>query len=185
MAILKALQVLLMCSQGWELGEKTTSKSRLGRDLIVLGLQGNRELALPSPRSALNGRKLRSRPQTRGSRCGQDPVSFSSPFLPPYCLFSCDNIYAGWRAGNQCVCMCVVRLSPFFSLFLIFWPCCMVLGILVSQPRVKPKSRPRAKPPAVEAWILNHGTTREILWEIFFRQLHQGDLFVHSSPRHT
>ena len=117
MAILKALQVLLMCSRGWELGEKTTSKSRLGRDLIVLGLQGNRELALPSPRSALNGRKLRSRPQTRGSRCGQDPVSFSSPFLPPYCLFSCDNIYAGWRAGNRCVCMCVVRLSTFFSFF--------------------------------------------------------------------
>ena len=37
----------------------------------------------------------------------------------------------------------------------MFWLCHTARGILVSQPGIKPM------PPAVEAWSLNHWTTRE------------------------
>ena len=41
-------------------------------------------------------------------------------------------------------------------LFFSFWPYCALCGILVPQPGIKPA------PPALEAWSLNHWTTREV-----------------------
>ena len=116
LVVLKALQVLLMCSQGWELGEKTTPKSRLGRDLIVWDRRATESWHC-CPRSALNGRKLRSRPQTRGSRHGQDPVSFSCPFLPPYCLLAVITSTLVGELGTR-VYACVWFVSPLSFLFI-------------------------------------------------------------------
>ena len=47
--------------------------------------------------------------------------------------------------------------------FLFFWPRCTAYGILVPQPGIEPV------PPAVEAWSLNHWTTREVpkTWYIY------------------
>ena len=50
-----------------------------------------------------------------------------------------------------CVCVCVYTIYLF-----IFWLCRAACGILVPQPEVKPAT------PAVEAWSLNHWTTREV-----------------------
>ena len=38
----------------------------------------------------------------------------------------------------------------------IFWPCCVVCGILVPQPGIKPV------PPALKMQSLNHWTSREV-----------------------
>ena len=50
-----------------------------------------------------------------------------------------------------------LKLRGFWGLnhvlyFILFWPC----GILVPQPGIKPMS------PVLEAWSLNHWTTREV-----------------------
>ena len=50
---------------------------------------------------------------------------------------------------------------PFFFLvkkgvYVYFWRCCTACSFLVPQPGIKPV------PPAVEAWSLNHWTTREV-----------------------
>ena len=37
-----------------------------------------------------------------------------------------------------------------------FWPCCTAYGILIPRPGIEPM------PPALEAWSLNHWTTREV-----------------------
>ena len=46
-------------------------------------------------------------------------------------------------------------------IYLCFWPCCAVCRILGPQPGIKPT------PPALEAWNLNHWTTREVPVFIF------------------
>ena len=46
--------------------------------------------------------------------------------------------------------------SVFLFVFLIVWPCRMACGILVPRPGIEPM------PPALEAWSLNHWTTREV-----------------------
>ena len=42
-------------------------------------------------------------------------------------------------------------------MYQVFWPCCKACGILVPQPWNPPT------PPTLEAWSLNHWTTREVL----------------------
>ena len=49
-----------------------------------------------------------------------------------------------------------VLLIFFKTLKKFFWPCHTTYGILVPWPGIKPL------PPAVEAWSLNHWTTREV-----------------------
>ena len=63
----------------------------------------------------------------------------------------------------------------FLNLFLIFWLCHMICGILVRPPGIEPTH------PALEAWRLNHWTAREIRgapfitgkWNCFFFFLKQ------------
>ena len=49
-------------------------------------------------------------------------------------------------------------------LLLLFWPCSMTCGILVPWPGIKPV------PLALEVWILNHWTTKEITGYYFWDQ---------------
>ena len=46
---------------------------------------------------------------------------------------------------------------PYISrTFIVFWPCCMVNGILV------PQSGMESMPPAVQTWSLDHWTANEV-----------------------
>ena len=46
----------------------------------------------------------------------------------------------------------------YLAFYFAFWLCCTACGGLVPQPGIK------AMPPAVEAWSLNHWTSREVLY---------------------
>ena len=49
-----------------------------------------------------------------------------------------------------------------YTFFFFFWPRCVLCGILVPQQGIRPM------PPALEAWSLNHWTTREVPPHTFF-----------------
>ena len=51
--------------------------------------------------------------------------------------------------------------------FFFFWPRCMACGIQVPQPEIEPV------PPSVEAWSLNHWTTREVPVYLFWWNVYQ------------
>ena len=74
--------------------------------------------------------------------------------LPPPTV---TKLVAGTRAGVLAWAKtpCLGQGGSFSSFFKIFWLFCAACGILVPQPGIEPVS------PAVEAWSLNHWTTRE------------------------
>ena len=53
------------------------------------------------------------------------------------------------------------RIFSFFFFLTFLWPRHAARGILVPQPGLEPT------PPAVEAWSLNHWTTREVPQDLF------------------
>ena len=54
-----------------------------------------------------------------------------------------------------------VFINAFLSFFFFFWPCHAACGILVPQPGIE------HVPPALEAWSLNHWTSREVPMLLF------------------
>ena len=90
-----------------------------------------------------------------------NPTGSPSLWLGPkvhLCSQSCGYPEEVWEeTKNQfffCFSLYLFIFSFFF--FLIFWPCPAACGILVPRPGMQPE------PPAVEAWSLNHWTTREV-----------------------
>ena len=54
---------------------------------------------------------------------------------------------------------------PFYLFIFLFWPCQVACGILVPWSGIEPRL------PALEAWHLNHWTTREVL-SYYFKRCH-------------
>ena len=106
-------------------------------------------------------------------------IFISFIFILDYCYLIIDHIIItlclitklGFlKCVHVCVCVCVCVCVYIYIFF--FCPSCTACEILVPQPGIIPM------PPALEAWSLNHWTTREaptffayIFWKYIFSNL--------------
>ena len=116
----------------------------------------------------MSSQQKKGRQRKRANPCTGDCVFQESILLPisglfPLCfsVFFCRMEMTSALAYNHlshCGCWAMLVLGFFFFAFFCFcfWPHSMACRILVPQPGIEPT------PPAVEAWNLNHWTTKEI-----------------------